>query len=103
MHITRVSSQPNWSPVSRSTGVITATEDVFFSCVVLYTAHNIIRTYMLRLLFMVLHLRQCIKPDSTKAADEVLKACHDMVNTLKNERELRSEKQTFRRRARTLY
>ncbi len=43
----------------------------------------IIKTYMLSLLFMVLHLRQCIKPDSTRAADEVLQACHDMVNTLK--------------------
>ncbi len=47
---------------------------------------------MLRQLFMVLHLRQCIKPDSTRAADEVLKACHDMVNTLKVNRKCAMKK-----------
>ncbi len=49
----------------------------------IHTAHDVMKTYMLSLLFMVLHFLLCIKTNSTRATDKVLQACYGMINALK--------------------
>ncbi len=45
--------------------------------------HYIRKTYMLSLLFMVLHLRLGIEPNTARATCKVLKACNGVINALK--------------------
>ncbi len=48
----------------------------------MHTLHNTMNTYMLSLLFMVLHLLLCIKTDSARATGEVFQACNDSIDAL---------------------
>ncbi len=48
----------------------------------IHTLHNRMNTYMLSLLFMVLHLLLCIKTDSARATSEVFQSCNDITDAL---------------------
>ncbi len=48
----------------------------------IHTLHNTMNTYMLSLLFMVLHLLLCIKTYRTRATGEVFQVCNCIIDAL---------------------